>query len=370
MKGWVDFPPNATIPVYNNGNVYVKALRLPKGTNINFKNNDVFIKKSNENKNKENLIFLNENNNNNNPNINSNENKNNNSTDNFIIPDSISFGNIGETFKEKNEQNNSNQNQTFKHSSTMQPNQENTFIPNSLNKKKTSNNNMQNPSFNMSQSPNLNNFNMNNQNFINNNNNNQFKSPNPTSQTQQNFTNNDWGDIFSKMNDMNLNMNNNNNMNNTSNKNNQSQPKINFTLQGVFSSDIPNDNNNINTQNQQPVHDFTGSNLNEIDKIPDNLDEDEIKNRVNIIINRWIMGVNEKKNLLLLITTLHEVWTHSNLETPPMQKLVNDKTAVRSYYKKAMRELHADKNRDKDFKTRYIAEMLYQILNEANADFL
>ena len=105
-------------------------------------------------------------------------------------------------------------------------------------------------------------------------------------------------------------------------------------------------------------------------KIPDNLDEDEIKNRVNIIINRWIMGVNEKKNLLLLITTLHEVWTHSNLETPPMQKLVNDKTAVRSYYKKAMRELHADKNRDKDFKTRYIVEMIYQIINEDNEEFL
>ena len=60
IKGWVDFPPNATIPVYNNGNVYVKALRLPKGTNINFRNNDVFIKKSNEN--------INNNNNNNNNN--------------------------------------------------------------------------------------------------------------------------------------------------------------------------------------------------------------------------------------------------------------------------------------------------------------
>ena len=78
----------------------------------------------------------------------------------------------------------------------------------------------------------------------------------------------------------------------------------------------------------------------------------------------------KKKNLLFLITTLHEVWTHSNLENPPMQKLVNDKTAVRTYYKKAMRELHADKNRDKDFKTRYIAESLYQILNEANAAYL
>ena len=163
-------------------------------------------------------------------------------------------------------------------------------------------------------------------------------------------------------------MNNNNNMNNSpQNNQSQNQPKIDSTLEGVFSS--TDNNNNMNAQNQQPVHDFTGANLNEIDKIPNSLDEDELKSRVSNVINKWTMGVNEKKSLLFLITTLHEVWTHSNFETPPMQKLVNDKTAVRTYYKKAMRELHADKNRDKDFKTRYIAEMLYQILNEANAAY-
>ena len=37
VKGWVDFPPNAVIPIYNDGHVYVKVLRLPKGTKINLK---------------------------------------------------------------------------------------------------------------------------------------------------------------------------------------------------------------------------------------------------------------------------------------------------------------------------------------------
>jgi hypothetical protein len=38
VNGWIDYPPNATVPVYNNGHVYVKALRIPKNIKINFKN--------------------------------------------------------------------------------------------------------------------------------------------------------------------------------------------------------------------------------------------------------------------------------------------------------------------------------------------
>ena len=33
VKRWDDFP-NSTIQLYNNGNIYVKALRLPKGTGL------------------------------------------------------------------------------------------------------------------------------------------------------------------------------------------------------------------------------------------------------------------------------------------------------------------------------------------------
>ena len=53
----------------------------------------------------------------------------------------------------------------------------------------------------------------------------------------------------------------------------------------------------------------------------------------------------------------------------PQSHLVNNKSKVRTYYKMAMRDLHADKNRDKDPKTKYIASCLYQLLNEANSNY-
>ena len=124
-----------------------------------------------------------------------------------------------------------------------------------------------------------------------------------------------------------------------------------------------------------PGYDFTANldpkknKMYPIDNIPNTLPDDEIKERVDPIINKWILGGEGKKNLLFLLTTLHEVWTNSKLTIPDMQTLVNDKAAVRTWYKKAMRELHADKNRDKDFKTKYIAASLYQILNEANSNY-
>ena len=106
-----------------------------------------------------------------------------------------------------------------------------------------------------------------------------------------------------------------------------------------------------------------------IDKIPNTLPDDDIKERVDSIIDEWILGGEGKKNLLFLLTTLHEVWTNSKLNIPDMQTLVNDKAAVRTWYKKAMKELHPDKNIDKDFKTQFIASRLYQILNEANSNY-
>ena len=63
VKGWVDFPPNAVIPIYNEGHVYVKVLRLPKGTKINFKNQDIYKPKDTSRVNKgnsPNLIFMDE----------------------------------------------------------------------------------------------------------------------------------------------------------------------------------------------------------------------------------------------------------------------------------------------------------------------
>ncbi len=46
-KVWIDLPPSATAPVYKE-KVYVKALRMPKETELKFKNDDYFSKKKTE----------------------------------------------------------------------------------------------------------------------------------------------------------------------------------------------------------------------------------------------------------------------------------------------------------------------------------
>ena len=62
LKGWIDFPPNATIPIYNKCHVYVKALRMPKEVKLNFQGKDAFAPKEQirEDKKNENLMFMEE----------------------------------------------------------------------------------------------------------------------------------------------------------------------------------------------------------------------------------------------------------------------------------------------------------------------
>lgn len=308
VKGWVDFPPNAVIPIYNDGHVYVKVLRLPKGIKINFKNRPLSKPKETTKVNKSdtntpNLIFI-------------EDNKNSKSSS---IPSSLDQNIFSDINKDLNNLN-------------LNPN--------------ISSNGGHSP-----QKPKENKTNPNNSNSIN---------------------INDWGG-FSENNgpaggiNTELNTNNISNPNSTNNIN-----TVDPNLLNVFS--------NITSTPSQPIEQATGydftANMNNnngkmypIDQIPNNLSDDDIKDKVDPIINKWTLGGEGKKNLLFLLTTLHEVWTNSNIGTPDMQTLVNNKAAVRTFYKKAMRELHADKNRDKDYKTKYIASCLYQILNEANSNY-
>ena len=316
VKGWVDFPPNAVIPIYNDGHVYVKVLRLPKGVKVNFKNEDVYKPKTSRvNKsNTPNLMFMDDNKNQQKP---------------SSIPSSFDQNMFSDLNMELNKIGNLNPNLN---SNGAQP---------QLQPQKPIENNMNN----------INNTNQ--------------KNPNTISID-------DWG-AFSGNNGsiggLNMDSNNSTHPNSSNNLN-----KVDPNLFNVFS--------NISTTQNQPVeqapgYDFTANMNNNnnngsgypIDNIPNNLTDDDIKDRVDPIINKWTLGGEGKKNLLFLLTTLHEVWTHSSLTIPDMQTLVNDKAAVRTFYKKAMRELHADKNKDKDYKTKYIASSLYQILNEANSNY-
>ena len=370
VNGWIDYPPNATVPVYNNGHVYVKALRIPKNIKINFKNSDLFQRSSSTHHNK-----TSQNNNKNLLNINekSEENKfeNKNKKSGFVIPEGINFGEIENNLKDNNDNTNVNNNMNMNNSSIHKQNTNPKVMNMPLNNNNdNNNNNIPNPNIQRS------NTNSKTPTIINN---------NTTKFQELNFDN-----IFSSNNNNNMNNNmnnNNNNMNNINNMNNnipnnfsfQNQkrsqsPKLDSNLNSI-DFNIPIDTGNSsenNNNNTQQTYDFTSSNKKKypIDNIPNTLPEDDIKERVDKIIKEWTMGVNEKKSLLFLITTLHEVWTNDpKLETPQMQQLVNDKSMVRTYYKKAMRILHSDKNKDKDFKTKYIAESLYQILNEANSSY-
>ena len=329
VKGWVDFPPNAIIPIYNDGHVYVKVLRLPKDVKINFKNDDIHKPKE------------------------SSSNMNKSGSDNLIFMDS-------QQPKHSQVQPQQKTNSAFGQDMFSDLNKEINNIGN-INPNLNSNGG-QIPNPQSSQSPsdniNMNNINDNSQQNFNNNTN------------QNTFNLDDW-----KAFDMN---NGPNGVTMDSNSQNNSTKEINQVDPNLF-----NVFNNINmnqTQNQSqgmepPNYDFTANMdpkkniLYPIDKIPNTIPDEEIKERVDPIINKWILGGEGQKNLLFLLTTLHEVWTNSKLTIPDMQTLVNDKAAVRTWYKKAMRELHADKNRDKDFKTKYIAASLYQILNEANSNY-
>ena len=137
-------------------------------------------------------------------------------------------------------------------------------------------------------------------------------------------------------------------------------------MQGVFdiplSSNIPQQ-----LQTQIPLHDLTGASDKPIERINPNMSETEIKSQIDKLVSEWEMGINEKKNLLFLLKTLPEIWPSETLEQASMQDLVQNKASVRTFYKRAMRELHPDKNKDKNFKTQYLASCLYQVLNEANS---
>jgi len=330
VKGWVDFPPSAIIPIYNDGHVYVKVLRLPKDVKIHFKEENMNKIKETSNASKggmENLIFMDDNNKSQQPNPPSVQQQNTNNNTAFG-PDMFS-----ELNKDLNNIGNINPN-INSNGGTIPISQPQVQPPEPI-------------SMNNTQSNNTN-----------------------SNQNQNTINLGDWDafNVNSGSNGVNMDS---NSQNNSSKDINQVDPN----LFNVF--------NNINMNQTQaqpqsmdpPGYDFTANmdmknnKLYPIDNIPNTLPDEEIKERVDPIINKWIKGGEGQKNLLFLLTTLHEVWTNSKLTIPDMQTLVNDKAAVRTWYKKAMRELHADKNRDKDYKTRYIAASLYQILNEANSNY-
>ena len=241
VKGWVDFPPNAVIPIYNDGHVYVKVLRLPKEVKINFKNQDIYKPKDTSRINKgntPNLIFMED-------------------DKNQQKPSNIPPSSNNSVFSQN----------MFSDLSNRNLNSNGAQVPPAQAQKPI---NLEN---------NLNNPNQNNPNTIN---------------------LEDWG-AFTGNNGSVGGV----NMDNSNPGSSNDINKVDPNLLNVFS--------NISSAPSQPVmdqspgFDFTSSMNNNngkiypINKIPNNIPDEEIKERVDAIINKWTIGGEGQKNLLIQI---------------------------------------------------------------------
>ena len=111
--------------------------------------------------------------------------------------------------------------------------------------------------------------------------------------------------------------------------------------------------------------------LNEIDRIPSGLLEEETKNQINKILGQWCYGsTGEKKNLLLLLSTLHEVWSKDEkLKEISLRELVEDASLASRTYRKIMVLFHDDKIKKYSIKEQWVARELYHIFTEAKSNF-
>ena len=81
-----------------------------------------------------------------------------------------------------------------------------------------------------------------------------------------------------------------------------------------------------NTNSSFKEHQMHNVKLTEIDSISNNLPETEMKDRVDMILKKWTIGVSDQpKNLLMILSTLKEVWSKDpKLHDISLKELVDD----------------------------------------------
>lgn len=82
-------------------------------------------------------------------------------------------------------------------------------------------------------------------------------------------------------------------------------------------------------------------------------------------IREWAFNNNEKKNIRSLLSSLEDIlWEDSGWVPLSLSDLL-DENLVKKAYQKAIRIVHPDKNQRTQPERRYIAEQVFQYLNEA-----
>jgi hypothetical protein len=368
MKLWMDFPPSATLPVYKD-KIYAKVLRLPKGVKPLFKDDGYYRKKQQKVTSKSGDLIE--------TNIQPNKNKGD-------QEDPGKFNSSGSGFKanaeweglftsspgpNQNMPSNQNSQSTSQQQTHINPNQSNIPKPHqNVTKSDNNRSSVINDAKNVNASPIKPQISNNNRSssqhksgsvFVN-----QSQQQNPMPNIQhidvELIMNNLKGD------DENISPNKSperpkQQQSKTTNAN-QDDPWANLSNLNFIPETSPS-----NTQKQnssQPVINLS-SYSGPYDRFQG--DEDSIKEQIEAWVKKWLYALGERKNLRMILGTLHEVWLiDETWKEVSMQKLVEDPASVNTNYRKAMKQLHPDKNRNQEMKVKLVAECLFQILNEAN----
>lgn len=138
-----------------------------------------------------------------------------------------------------------------------------------------------------------------------------------------------------------------------------------------FGAKVNNPSQNINNGNSSfKEHQMHNIKLTEIDSISDNISESEMRDRVDLIIKKWTLGVSDQpKNLLMILSTLKEVWSKDpKLHDISLKELVDDPSLASKTYRRCMLLFHDDKIKNYNMKDKYVAKQIYYILTQAQGD--
>lgn len=87
------------------------------------------------------------------------------------------------------------------------------------------------------------------------------------------------------------------------------------------------------------------------------------------IINLWAKGDGfEKKNIRMLLSTLHEIWKHERWVKVSLGDILED-TKLKKIYNKSILQIHPDKIHSPDPRMKYCAERVCNILTDSYSEY-
>ena len=126
-----------------------------------------------------------------------------------------------------------------------------------------------------------------------------------------------------------------------------------------------NSNNKGNNTNNNSINMTSNSNA-LIDNLNiDGLDEYKAKDKIDYMIRKWW----DNRSIYLLLGTLHEVWSREpSFKDISIKTMMEDPAELNKVKRKVLKVFHPDKIKTLEFKEKYCAESLYNVINKVYSE--